>query len=275
MVNQLFLQCNDNYIFCVTRSPSNKIIKGAVLLIPGFGESKCDIDYFMSNIAKDLVQNSFYVLQIDLYGHGDSEGSFDTLDSNIIIDNIRSALDYLKKNLSVPIYIVTRGFYNELIYDNNILNEIEGVVCISPIKLFLSEFNKITYLFSNIKGNIIELPLCFDKKIEQEELKKFLIMLGAEPGNMWGQKISTKFINQILQNIKAEKWQYKKKYSNIIWITMNPSSRNININYNYNDISYNTLDYYEGYGFPRDITWQYILRKNVIASIIRLNKGRI
>ena len=133
MISQNFVQCENSSIFSVIKYPERQNVQNAVLLIPGFGESKCDLDYFLNNLANFFVENYFVTMQLDLFAHGDSYGSFEDLNSGIIIKNIISAIKHLKKTSNLKIYVVCRGFYTELLSEKSILDDIYGLVGINPI----------------------------------------------------------------------------------------------------------------------------------------------
>lgn len=270
MISQNFIQCDKGSIFTIIKYPENRNVENAVLLIPGFGESKCDLDYFLNNLSNFFIENNFMTMQLDLFAHGDSYGDFEELSCDIIIDNIVNAIKYLKKKSeNLKIYLICRGIYIELISEKNILNEICGLVGISPVKVKTSElicFERA--ILSNKKT--IEIGEFKDREI----ILKILIMLGAEPDNLFAQKINTKFLNDIIERLKNKTWD-KITYNNIVWLTSNIETLDVNIEYEYSKIQYKTLDYYAGYAFPRDICWQYKYILNILSNVIRMSKGRL
>lgn len=270
MISQNFIQCDKGSIFTIIKYPENRNVENAVLLIPGFGESKCDLDYFLNNLSNFFIENNFMTMQLDLFAHGDSYGDFEELSCDIIIDNIVNAIKYLKKKSeNLKIYLICRGIYIELISEKNILNEICGLVGISPVKVKTSElicFERT--ILSNKKT--IEIGEFKDREI----ILKILIMLGAEPDNLFAQKINTKFLNDIIERLKNKTWD-KITYNNIVWLTSNIETLDVNIEYEYSKIQYKTLDYYAGYAFPRDICWQYKYILNILSNVIRMSKGRL
>jgi alpha-beta hydrolase superfamily lysophospholipase len=65
---------------------------GAVILLAGFSQPMCDVDYFMSKLARQLAGNGLFVAQVDPRGHGDSgcelaNVDLDTLREDITIIN--------------------------------------------------------------------------------------------------------------------------------------------------------------------------------------------
>ncbi|MDD2413266.1 MAG: hypothetical protein PHR79_10190 [Bacteroidales bacterium] len=269
MVSQNFIQSENSSIFSVIKYPEKQIAENAVLLIPGFGESKCDLDYFLSNLANFFIENNFATMQLDLFAHGDSYGSFEDLNSGIIIKNIISAIKHLKKTSNLKIYVVCRGFYTELLTEKNILDEIHGLVGISPIKLNVDELERIENALLS-KERIIE----FCDFENRQTISKILAMLGAEPDNMFAQKININFLNDIIERLKKKKWS-ETSYNNAVWLTSNLDTQDLNIEYKYSEIQYKTLDFYEGYAFPRDIYWQHKFTLNILSNIIRMSKGRL
>lgn len=269
MISQNFVQCENSSIFSVIKYPERQNVQNAVLLIPGFGESKCDLDYFLNNLANFFVENYFVTMQLDLFAHGDSNGSFEELNCEIIIKNIMSAIKYLKKNSDLKIYVVCRGFYTELLSEKSILDDIYGLVGINPIKLNTDELARIEDVLSS-KEHIIEIG-DFEN---QQTISKILVMLGAEPDNLFAQKININFLNDIIERLKKKKWN-EISYNNAVWLTSNLDTQDVNIEYKYSEIQYKTLDFYEGYAFPRDICWQHKFTLNILSNIIRMSKGRL
>jgi len=266
IVSQNFIESGEISIFNIMRYPQNKKNKGSVLLIPGFGESKCDIDYFLCDTSNYLLENEFCVMQLDLFAHGDSCGKFEELNCKIITENIISAVKYLKRDLEQKVYIVCRGFYLELICEQNILNDVDGIIGISPIKLERDEMKKIEQVL-----NITKDIQAFEKIENQESLSKIITMLGAEPDNIYAQKVNKEFLQEIISTLKENKWA-TTAYRNIVWISANAECNDVNIDYDYSKVQYKTLDFYEGYAFPRDICWKHKFIMNTISNIIRMSK---
>ena len=267
MVSQNYIYSKSNSLFCIVKYPEGGTPNSAVLLLPGFGESKSDLDYFLDNLSDYFIENGFATVQVDFFAHGDSFGEFENLNCDILCQNIKSSIGYIKHNLGLDVFVVARGFYIELLADYSVCREIKGMVCVNPIK---------------IKTEIIDyLDRYFDtqeKFIEFNELEdailvsKFLTLLGAEPDNLMGQKISRFFIKDIFTRIKNKAWS-EKNYKNIVWITSNSETNGLNVDYLYSQIPYKTLEYYDGYGFSRDLFWQYQLSIRILASIIYIKEG--
>lgn len=267
MISQNFIQCEESSIFSVIKYPEKQVAENAVLLIPGFGESKCDLDYFFDNLANFFVENNFVTMQLDLFAHGDSYGNFEELTSEIIIKNIMVAIKHLKRNSNFKIYVVCRGFYIELLSERNILNEISGLVAVNPAKLNVGELERVENAISS-NESVIE----FADFNNYEIISKILIMLGAEPDNLFAQKINTNFLKDIVERLKKKRWN-EISYENVVWLTSNINTLDVNVDHQYTEINYKTLDYYEGYAFPRDIFWQHKFMLNILSNIIRMSKG--
>lgn len=268
MISQNFIKCDNSSFFSIIKYPENRNTKNIVLLIPGFGESKCDLDYFLNNLSDYFVENGFITMQVDLYAHGDSYGSFEELNCEIIKANIISAIKYIKKHSDFNIYVVCRGIYIEFLSQKDILRKVDGFVGINPVKFAQKELIDIERAIS-IKDEIVEIG----KIDNQEIISKFLIALGAEPDNMYAQKINRKFVNDIINQLKKEEWS-KTVYENSVWISSNIENLDVNVEFKYSDVQCKTLNYYAGYAFPRDITWQYKFILNILSNVIRMSKGR-
>ena len=195
MINQIYVNSTDSYIICTIRASFHiSEIKGAVLLIPGFSQSMCDIDYFMTKLANMLNDQGYATMQIDICGHGDSYGDLAVLNCETVKKNIASAYEYLKEWCNrKPIIGVARGLYANILCVNNLSSMFNYIIGINPViaKLCIDD--------SKCKKN----KICnFSDLIANDEMYDYLFtLLGAEKTNIIGQRINTSFIYEALYYI--------------------------------------------------------------------------
>ncbi len=71
-----FLECTSGRIFCIQSFPLH-CLGHSVLLVPAFAEEMNSSRRFFALMRRQLCESGFTVIQPDLYGTGDSEGTFD------------------------------------------------------------------------------------------------------------------------------------------------------------------------------------------------------
>ena len=54
------------------------------------------------------------------------------------------------------------------------------------------------------------------------------------------------FLNDIIERLKKKRWN-EISYDNVVWLTSNINTLDVNVEHKYTEIQYKTLDYYEGY----------------------------
>lgn len=266
MISQNYVPCGDYCLFSVIKLPHKCPSKGSVLLLPGLGESKCDLDYFLTNLSDTLVENGYNTLQLDLYAHGDSPGEFEQLSSCIIADNIRSAIKYIREQTSHLPFVICRGIISEFMSDQSLMEEIKGLITISPAKLARADLEVVKSALSN-EPDIVE----YGSFQRQQLIDKFFIMMGAEPDNMLTRRIRIQFIKDILERLSQSSWT-SKHYNNTVWISANIDNLSLNVDYDFSAVKIKSLAYYEGYALPRNILWQHKFLLSTVANIRRMSR---
>ena len=93
----------------------------AFLIIHPFAEEKKSAQRTLVDLARNLSSNGIPVLMFDLQGCGDSEGDFGSIDLNNWLNNINSAVNYLKQTVaveSIGVIGVRFGCYLSLLYED-------------------------------------------------------------------------------------------------------------------------------------------------------------
>jgi pimeloyl-ACP methyl ester carboxylesterase len=239
-----------------------------VLLLPGFSLSMCDVDYFMSRLARYLCRQGFHVLQMDPRGHGDSGGCLEEVTLDSLRNDISEGIDFLSSSLSKSVYIVSRGFHATLSSEFVKNGKALGVVGIGPYclsntiaqSLWSGLDTKECYTGMDlIPGSEYRTLADFD----QDKLA-FFNALGARLRNILGQEISAQLLHEIIKYDPSETFRSTKEKTcwyfhadeaenNIVQWTFTPSSPSID------------LQEYASNAFRRDPVWQF----NIMNAVDR------
>ncbi len=201
MISQRWIVKDDIKLFGISYNNANQYADYGVILIPGFSHSSCDIDYFMSKLARTLSGKGLYVMQIDPRGHGDSIGDLKDFSLDTYRDDIRVVLEHIKKNCK-QVFCVSRGLGATIFSEFVEEVYIDAIVGINP---YCIERYKIEELFKNIEYDFYEIAfLCtknLNKNLQDVDLKKHNLfgLLGADMSNLYGQQISGQFIQQLIE----------------------------------------------------------------------------
>lgn len=79
--------------------------RGAVLLLPPWGEEMHKSRHVLSRTARGMAQRGFDVLMFDLFGTGDSEGDFGDTSWALWLGDCRCARHWLEDNFDSPLYV--------------------------------------------------------------------------------------------------------------------------------------------------------------------------
>jgi hypothetical protein len=245
VVVQFWLNASKTYLSGVRHTPTKGKRNVAALLISGFPQSMCDIDYFMSRLARKLCEKGNNVFQIDPIGIGDSSGLLEEVNCKTIKESLYHGITYIQKQGFNKIFCISRGLPATL-FATIAENLFYGVYIIglNPYygrqKLDLALLTKKSY-------ELMELYQIFTPK----QVNLFLNDIGAKTSNLSGQRISYELIKDIME-IEPDKYvRNDDKYNN--WIFSFPLG-------NEETLSENEMTRYT---FPRDAK-----RQNNIINII-------
>lgn len=241
MLNQIYLNSGDTYIMCFVKQKSSiEVSKGCVVLLPGFGESANDVDYFMTRLSNKLSQENYITIQVDLYGHGDSYGDVSDLNLDIIEGNIKSVYDYARNICeNKDVICIARGLYGNILNQKKFSNLFSRIICINPI-ITNTTFKEI------MSNDLLEIS----DLIKDNNIKDLFLALGSELTNLKGQKISSKFLCEIFTLVRFFDYDGKT----IILSSYNQNCLINNVK-NYRDICLEIKSISE-YCFVRDVNWQ-------------------
>lgn len=245
MISQIYVKSADTYILCVEKTEyRRKDIVGVVVLLPGFSQSACDVDYFMTTLANELIRLGYITIQVDIYGHGDSYGDLSELSIEIVETNILSVYKYIKMTWKDKvIFAVSRGFYGNLLSTESISNKFEKIICINPVISKINLFDLTKY----IENEILELSEILS---ENSIMNSFFISLGADLTNIRGQKIASDFLIDIFSSINN-----LRQYENVVIISSYNDQNKLNRIILSEEVAF-PIEYIAEHCFIRDPEWQ-------------------
>jgi esterase/lipase len=244
-------------LFGVCYWPKSKRVKAGVVTVPGFSQPKCDVDYFMSRIARRLVDEELFVLQLDPRGHGDSPGNLEDVTLDSLRADIKSGIEFIRNNVSeeIDIYGISRGLNATLLTEEMGLKGIAGVspYCLEKtiIEGIWGSFEKGVYEISEIAST------------NEREIKAFFDSVGARETNVYGQKISTTILKQLM--IYDAGRTLNKYGNNGFWLFYNEEEDdNMKRWMPHSNTCYFKLEQYANNPLPRVAIWQH----NAIEHIV-------
>ena len=249
--------------YCPEQTPHTTV---GALLLPGFLEPMCDTDYFMSKLAKKLYHSGIYVLQMDLYGSGDSAGESEEITLDGLRDDILSGIAQLKRIGMEKIFCVGRGIIATLLSEEPVSSLSSGVFGINP---YCVSPDVVSKMWPGLQGDCIDLHTVFqgteytDLSDFDDDNVSFFSALGAHIRNIHGQMISTAFLNELCTYSGLDAVGHCK---NAYFIVNNPNSEKGYMVCNHLDKTrHRDLHTYYRCSLMRDAMWQY----NVIIEIKR------
>lgn len=258
MTVQCWIPCKDKSLFGVCYQPK-KDIKAGAIIIPGFSQPKCDVDYIMSRLARRLEEEGIFVLQMDPRGHGDSPDNLEDVTLDTLREDIDCGIDYLKENLSkkISVYGVSRGLNAAILSENQKLNGIAGIspYCLDP--------KVIEGVWGNFDSEIVEI---FDVyRRNEKDIKAFFDSVGARETNYLGQKISEKVIRQLMNYSSLDSlisWKDKG-----CWLFYQKDCDKEIERYAFKKNSYLALDKYADNPLPRVAMWQHDVIESIVSFV--------
>ncbi len=245
----------DRYnLLCVHHSVAGNQPVGVAILLPGFSHPMCDMDYFMSKLARKLSNENIFVVQVDLSGHGDSFGAFDEVNLKTIEEDILSLIAYYKFKFTGKLIFISRGLFATLsakfCTDASVVG-IAGVApyCISP--LLVRGFSLIPRAHS-IDGHEIFKgdDYVHHSDFEQASLTLFSAF-GAVPYNIHGMKFSQSLLDDLsdFDSLNALKNSFcKNKY----WLFSDENDPSKLREFNFDTVSDYPENIYKHKGLRRD-----------------------
>lgn len=264
MIQQCYIKSEDTYLLACVYIPRK--YTNVVILLQGYSHSMTDIDYFMTNIKNELIDNGFAVVQFDPYGHGDSDGSIELFDYKRLIKDINTITDWTILQFGPKPIIITRGLYELALYNNEIVNRYQRCIVLNPVYISEDEYGILKKYISQDKP-IIDFYKWYDSvnTQDQEIMESVFYVFGAKLKNLQGQLFNLVIFDDFIKLAMNR----KVKVADNSYYIFASSNQKISICNNCNFPTQFSISSYEKYGaLPRDPDWHY----NIINNIVSLCK---
>lgn len=201
MLCQQWIVEGNTKIFTVQHWPDVPIPMGTVILLPGCSHAMCDMDYFMSRLARGLCARGFFVAQADLRGHGDGAGDFSDVSLATLQEDIAIVINHYS-NMSDQLFCIGRGLNATMLAGYSGSVTITGMAGVGPYCLPAAVAGKFANAMQAAACDAYEVFPGNDyvsfSDFEAEALY-MLNALGAVPYNLHGMEMSA----QLLQDLAA------------------------------------------------------------------------
>jgi len=269
LITQKWLVKNNKYLLGVSHYPDSRIIKGAVLIFPGFSLPMCDVDYFTTKLARRLVKKEMYVLQLDPFGHGDSSGSLSEVTLESLRDDALTGLEYLQKIHKSNVFCVGRGLMANIFAEAAELPFIKGTIGINPVCIDPDVIKK---LWEKTEVGVYEcsklLPGSEYSNLTDFSRDKlaFFEAIGARMRNIHGQYINT----EIFKAMEDEGFmEVLKRCGKGLWFFTDGTCAKGYKTVTAGEIGCRTLDDYYKKAIVRNPLWQFNLIEDICESIMK------
>ena len=132
MLHQNWLVRGEVRLLSVHHRSPEVVPLGAAVLLAGFSHPMCDVDYFMSKLARALAQSGLMVAQVDPRGHGDSPGDFSDVDLDTLREDIAIIIDHYANRFPGSLLCIGRGLVAPLLAEVSRVKGLLGVAGVSP-----------------------------------------------------------------------------------------------------------------------------------------------
>jgi len=265
--NQFWIQDNDQCLMAVVHNPKSNYRGMVAVLVSGFANAMCDIDYFMSKVAHHLSAAGIYVIQVDPIGHGDSYGVLSDVTINTYQESLRSVFKYAQRELCENIVCVGRGISAAIQCELAKEFGIHKLVGITPYNICGSVVSEIWGSVSFDKKEISEVYQGKDYKKYtdfNQQKRCFFNALGGTILNLHGQCINGTFINELMEYSPCLGCNFQEG----LWIWCNEVMR-----YSTTCLDIDTVDLlmkvYQSEGLPRNPECQDSVISHVVDYIIK------
>lgn len=268
MINQTFLaSINEGEItFCLDYLKERKDDKTAIVLISGFSEPLCDMDYYMSKMAKYLYQQGNNVFQMDLFAHGDSTGNSEDITISKLMNSITDVINHIICNEFSSIILVSRGLMATLISDRFAEYDIiEKIIGVNPWYFPPDKSKEICKAIDNncISFSTIQQGYCKELEELPQDMKD-IINVYSELG-VFNQNISQYFLRELL-NFDYSKFE---KVEKALYFETNKEKNDI-APWQVEEGYRKNLDY-DAISLVNDAMWHYKTYKTINDSIKKVD----
>lgn len=132
MLHQNWLVRGDVRLLSVHHRSPEVVPLGVAVLLAGFSHPMCDVDYFMSKLARALAKCGIFVAQVDPRGHGDSPGDFADVDLDTLREDVEIIIDHYSMRFPESLLCIGRGLAAPLLAEVSATKHLLGVAGVSP-----------------------------------------------------------------------------------------------------------------------------------------------
>lgn len=210
MVFQFWINQRTRHLTGVYHRPTGNKSQVAVLLIAGFSQPMCDIDYFMSRLARFLSSRGIHAFQLDPYGAGDSSGLLEEITCSTLTNSLLMGIHYIKKQGFSTVFCISRGLPAYIF--SEISRSLSCNISVIGLNPYIGSPHLDSALLTEEYYELFDLYKTFPLKY----VNLFLEDIGAKPSNLRGQKVSSVLLREVLSvhfNINTV-YEY---YSYCIW----------------------------------------------------------
>lgn len=130
-----FLSMQHGPCFCLFHEPQGIAMRGSILYFHPFAEELNTTRRIVAHQARNLARLGYGVLQVDLFGCGDSGGNFEQATWAKWLDMMQEAYQWLKNDSSYPIWFW--GLRGGCLLASALLSRIQEDTTDSPVHLLL------------------------------------------------------------------------------------------------------------------------------------------
>ena len=266
MNNQNWLIDGSVKLACTSSLGKNKRI--CAVLLPGLSHAMCDMDYFMSKLARHLAQHDIYTLQVDPSGHGDSHGSWSDIDLNVLRKDIEIVVNHLSnKQETEQVFLIGRGLIATLLSEFHLIPKVTGIAGVTPYCLSPE------FIQSNLQtpSNDIDAAEFIIGKdyVNYSDFKNadriLLNALGMLVYNVHGSLFPRRLIHDLMDYKSIESFKNCKK--DTLWLFPQNDGKILPVNFS-DGVSYPVISLYDNFSMPRDPLIQYQIIEIITQWII-------
>lgn len=277
MAIQCWIESKGKSLAAISHWPDCNEVRAGAVVVAGFSQSMCDIDYFMSKLARRLTRQGMFVVQIDPRGHGDSRGDLAEVSLQTLREDIKCGIDYATHFVGDNVFGIGRGLSATILAEYIHEKVVRAVAGVSPYCLDIVDVKKI---WQKTEQGIYEFADLIPGE-DYAELSDFDIekvglieALGALIYNLHGQKISTNILKE-LSNYDSKK-PFQSDFRKGLWLFPNNSAESPFIEWvSTNEKPYRSSEQYVNNSFIRHPTWQYKIIEYISSWIEKLNKNSL
>jgi exosortase A-associated hydrolase 2 len=185
MATPFFINTAHGQLFALYYPPHSGEPDALILHIPAFAEEMNKSRRMVALQADNLSHNNFGVLVVDLFGTGDSEGLLENASWQTWLDDIDSAIHWLKQQHSeCPLYLWGLRFGSALAasYAAQTSTKIKGLILWQPLlsgKMMLNQFLRLRVASAITNTSASEQPVETTKSLLQQLANGIAVEVGG------------------------------------------------------------------------------------------------